>query len=84
MVQSELPTVSQGTNEEDFYNRVPLIVSLLSRLSPTTLTGYAVPLSRMAEFVESHLQVLLLQLDVLASLVVNHSDVATVSLVCLE
>ena len=44
MVQSELPIVSQGTNEEDFYNRVPLIVSLLSRLSPTTPTGYPVPL----------------------------------------
>ena len=35
-------------------------------------------------FVTSHLWVVLLQLDVLASLVVNHPDVAAVSLVCLE
>ena len=38
----------------------------------------------MLQIVESNFRVILLQLDVLASLVVNYPDVAPVSLVCLE
>ena len=48
MVQQELPIVSQGTNErKKNYNMVPLIVSILACLSPTTPTGNPLPLSHV-------------------------------------